>query len=96
MMADFRRIFHPTPEEQQEDYRKFAAVMRQGVNEKWCTSCVHFISVPGYHPGFVTGADADCDTGRCPIETCEDYSLDEEYVNELEHLERLGGKKNHD
>ena len=75
-MFDFRRTFHPTPEEQEAARLKYIEVCRENIERKACCTCVHHISVPGYHPGFVIGADEDCDTGRCPIKTCEEYELD--------------------
>lgn len=75
-MISFRRIFNPTPEEQAEDHHKYMKIHQKNIEMKACCTCIHYIIVPGCHPGFVTGADEDCDTGRCPIQTCEDYELD--------------------
>lgn len=43
------------------------------IEEKKCSSCTHFIHGTEY--GCSTGSGMDCDTGRCPIDTCEDYEL---------------------
>lgn len=89
-MNKLRRIFNPTPEEEREDYRKYAAILRERIKNRVCSTCIHYIAIPGYHPGFVTGADEDCDTGRCPIQTCEEYKLDPKEVDELHRIENLG------
>jgi len=85
-----RRVFCPTPEEEREDFRNLAAIIRNNIKNRVCGTCVHYITVPGYHPGFVTGADEDCDTGRCPIATCEEYKLNPEELDNLHEAERLG------
>lgn len=91
MMGDFRRTFHPTPEEERETFRKIAEIIRDCIMEKACCTCKHYNIIPGYHPGFVTGGDCDCDTGRCPIETCEEYELDPEELERLRECEKRGG-----
>lgn len=89
-MNKLRRVFCPTPEEDREDYRHLAAIIRDCIKRRACCTCVHYVEVPGYHPGFVTGGDEDCDTGRCPIETCEEYKLNPEELDKLHKAERLG------
>ena len=82
-MFDFRRAFHQTREEQEEDRRRYMEACQKAIERKACCTCVHHISVSGYHLGFVTGADEDCELGRCPVETCKDYELDSaDFVNE--------------
>lgn len=92
MMPDLRRIFRPTPEEEQEDFRRLARVIRFCIEIKACCTCKHYIVIPGYHPGFVTGGDCGCDTGRCPIETCEEYELDPKELEKVRECESRGGK----
>lgn len=88
MIGNFREIFFPTPEEEKECRRRYADIIRLMIKEKACCTCKHYVVVHGYHPGFVTGGDAECDTGRIPIETCFKYELGGDMVSELEELER--------
>ena len=75
-MISFRRAFNPTPEEIELATQKYAEIHRENIKKKSCCTCTHYVTKPGCHPGFVTGADEACDTGRCPNKTCEDYALD--------------------
>lgn len=80
MGFNLRRIFNPTPEEQEEDWVRYIEICKQNIKDKRCCTCAHCYDVPGYHPGFVTGGEIDCDLGRCPIETCENYELNKELL----------------
>lgn len=86
-MNKLRRIFNPTVAEQRKDNHWLAKLIRENIKRKACSTCIHYIAVPGYHPGFVTGADEDCDTERCPIETCEDYKLNPSELDRIRELE---------
>lgn len=92
MMSDFRRTFSPTVEEQREDQKRYAAILRNVIEKKACCVCRHYHIIPGYHLGFVTGGDEECDTGRCPIETCVEYEFDEDILKKIEALENTKKK----
>ena len=44
----------------------------KAVREKWCCTCEYYIPVDPWLPGFVT-AYPECEKGRNPVQTCEDY-----------------------
>lgn len=81
-MNRLRRVFNPTPTEQHKDMLRYTNIVHELIEQKSCSTCIHYVIIPGFHPGFVTGADAECSTGRCPIDICENYKL-------LQELEKL-------
>lgn len=63
MGNELRRIFAPTPEEQEEDLKSFEAIFEEQTKRKGCTTCSHCHHVISY-PGFVTGEECECDAGH--------------------------------
>lgn len=58
-----RRIFAPTPEEQEEDRKSIEAIFEEQAKRKGCITCSHCHHVISY-PGFVTGEEYECDEGH--------------------------------
>lgn len=87
MMADFRRIFFPTPEEEKKDFERVARLYFSNIG--YCCTCANHDE--SEMPGFVT------DYGECRLNVpdfpekacaqveanCEKYELDEEQVEYL-------------
>ena len=62
MNNKLRRIFAPTPEELQEDIKKYQQLYDELKLQKDCVTCKHYIHVQDL-PGFVTGEEYECDIG---------------------------------
>lgn len=62
MKYNFRRIFNPTKEEQEEDRRKYKALHYELAEKRGCSTCQHCIHVRNYH-GFVTAEECECSAG---------------------------------
>jgi len=88
-MNRLRRIFDPTPAEQYEDKLRCANIVRELIEQRNCSTCIHYVVIPGFHPGFVTGADEECCKGRCPIDSCESYRLNPLHTKLLQELKNL-------
>ena len=78
MTYDFRRIFNPTPEEEEEDRAKIKKLHDELAKKKGCSTCKNTYQVRRL-PGFVTGeecickAGLECDTVMFKVENCEKY-----------------------
>lgn len=83
MRNKLQRIFNPTPEEQEEDMRRLAQIVKELVSEKCCVTCEAYIPDDPYLPGFVIPAP-ECKYGGSAIETCERYKTSEEHKKLLE------------
>ena len=77
-MNSLKRIFNPTSEEREEDWKRFKAIHDEVAKKRGCSSCKHCIKVRSY-PGFVTAEECKCDVGlECDtvlfsIENCEQW-----------------------
>lgn len=59
---NLRRIFNPTPEEQEEDLREYHKLHMELAKERGCSTCKHTVHVRTL-PGFVIGEENECDAG---------------------------------
>lgn len=57
-----RRIFSPTPEDQEEIFQNLLKWHNNRKKERGCSTCKHCIHVINY-PGFVTAEECECDAG---------------------------------
>lgn len=62
MRYDFRRIFNPTKEEQEEDRKRYKELHYELAKEKGCSTCKNCIHVRNY-PDYVTAEECDCSAG---------------------------------
>lgn len=70
----FRRAFHPTPEEELEDLRRFVDIHNLAKSKKRCSTCTKWTPPPSDLPGFVED-HGDCSDGHTvdTITNCPDY-----------------------
>ena len=61
-MNKLRRIFAPTPEEQEEDRKNYERIFENQAKDKSCITCLHCHHVINF-PGFVTGEECECTVG---------------------------------
>jgi len=62
MSNKLKRIFCPTPEELQEDIKRYQQLHDELKLQKGCITCKHYVHIQ-YLPGFVTGEEYKCDIG---------------------------------
>lgn len=70
----FRRAFHPTPEEELEDLKRFVDIHNLAKSKKRCSTCTKWTPPPSDLPGFVED-HGDCGNGHTvdTIKNCPDY-----------------------
>ena len=95
MMGSFRRVFHPTPEEQIRDYEMLLALHIAQIG--FCSTCANHI--PSNMPGFVTDygecragiqnfAEKVCGLEQLPCQQYIEESI-EPILREIERLKRV-------
>ncbi len=67
-----RELFGLDPEYNKQMEESIREAQEKAVREKWCCACEYYIPVDPWLPGFVT-AYPECEKGRNPVQTCEDY-----------------------
>ena len=75
MMANFKEVFAPTPEQKRKREEMYESIKNQAYAEKWCCTCENYIPVDESLPGFIT-AFPECKRGGSALETCESYKSD--------------------
>lgn len=89
MTFNFRRIFNPTPEEEEEEEKHCRQIYEQQCEKRGCSTCRNCKQMYRY-PGFVTAeecvctAGLECDTVLDSIKNCERY----ERIGFKEKIER--------
>lgn len=79
-----RRIFSPTPEEREENLRKYRNLFNDLKQKKGCSTCKHCVHVADY-PDFVTAeececkAELQCDTVLFTVKNCEKWEEDRQW-----------------
>lgn len=95
MMGSFRRVFHPTPEEQIRDYEMLLALHTAQIG--FCSTCANHI--PSNMPGFVTDygecragvqnfAEKVCGLEQLPCQQYIEESI-EPILREIDRLKRV-------
>lgn len=75
MLANFQKIFCPTPEQKQKQQEQYQKLLERACDEKWCCTCKNYIPVDTRLPGFVT-TYPECKLGGIAEETCLFYEID--------------------
>lgn len=75
MLAIFREIFNPTPQQMREQQEKYQKLVNKSHDEKWCCTCKNYIPVDERLSGVIT-TYPECNLGGLAEETCLFYKAD--------------------
>ena len=60
-MNNLRRLFNPTPKEEEEFRQKLNKIIQRQKDDKHCSFCIHAIEHPHIEMGYESGTDIYCD-----------------------------------